>query len=161
MRYMRPILVAALAGSILVLGGSGAAPASAAAASAIGVGTTLHQYGYPYNPYGSAGSGQYGGTLGGNPCGYDYYYNCAWAQRFLLTIGDDALHPAEFSVSAGTLVAWVNNGRMAHRLVSPGWWDSGLIPPGGRWARFFPVPGEYDYFDPAHPNVRGRLTVTP
>lgn len=54
--------------------------------------------------------------------------------------------PADLRVPPGTRVVWVNRDVRPHSVTAAdGAFDSGLIPPGGRWAHRFERPGEYRY----------------
>lgn len=55
----------------------------------------------------------------------------------------------------------MNDGRNPHTVTAPGIWDSGTISPGGRWAGIFAVTGTFEYMCTIHPEMHGRLTVTP
>ena len=123
----------------------------------LGASPVLAQGGY------GSGYGGYGGMMGpgGMMGGYGGYGPGAGAvQRVRLTISDDSIVPAEFSVPAGTMVVWANRGGSVHNITVPNAWDSGPISPGRSRGVLFATPGTYDYYDSSHPDIHGRLTVT-
>jgi plastocyanin len=71
-----------------------------------------------------------------------------------------AFAPAHIEVAAGTTVEWTNADPLEHTVTSPdGAFDSGLIPPGGRWRHTFTEPGEYPFACTPHPFMSGRVVV--
>ncbi len=71
-----------------------------------------------------------------------------------------AFGPGRIEVAAGTTVVWVNGDPVAHTSTADdGGWHSGLIQPGGRWARTFDRPGTYPYHCTPHPFMKGVVLV--
>ncbi len=86
-------------------------------------------------------------------------------------------HPAKATIKVGQTVEWVNKGTTVHDVstevnnarnpkdvelpkgAKP--FDSGFIPPGGKFSYTFTVPGQYKYFCVPHEDAGmvGYLTV--
>lgn len=96
-----------------------------------------------------------------------------------------AFSPSTITIQAGTVVRWLNAGRVAHSSMSdtPAW-DSGSVPaagsgnscdpyvdpyctpgntPAGSYSRTFSTPGTYQYHCTFHSaqGMTGTITVTP
>src|ERR687888_559977 len=76
--------------------------------------------------------------------------------------------PARASVSAGSAVVWVNPTASYHTIQHDGCEDgpvcafnSGSVPPNGRYTIEHLAPGEYPYHCELHPIMRGVLIITP
>jgi plastocyanin len=63
------------------------------------------------------------------------------------------------TISVGGTVTWVNNDAVAHTSTASGQWDSGILQPGGRFSRTFPVAGSFPYLCTLHPNMVGTVNV--
>jgi plastocyanin len=71
-----------------------------------------------------------------------------------------AYAPARIEVAAGTTVEWTNDDPLAHTVTAvDGTFDSGMIQPGGKWARTFTQPGTYDFRCTPHPFMKGVVVV--
>jgi plastocyanin len=69
--------------------------------------------------------------------------------------------PPTLTVSAGTTVTWINGGNTTVTVTSPDLlFDSGDIPPGGRFRMTFEAPGTFRYFCVPYPNMKGSIIVT-
>jgi plastocyanin len=76
------------------------------------------------------------------------------------------IFPKALTVTSGTIVTWLNNDDIAHRIVS-GNPDAGptnifygdQIEPGEKYTLITDTPGVYDFYDPIWSNIRGTLTV--
>src|SRR4051794_29854296 len=69
--------------------------------------------------------------------------------------------PAEASAKVGDTIEWVNKDILAHSATAKtAGWDV-LIPPGKTARLQVKAAGRVDYFCKLHPNMKGRVTVTP
>ncbi|MBK5223527.1 MAG: cupredoxin domain-containing protein [Acidimicrobiia bacterium] len=66
-----------------------------------------------------------------------------------VTIVNFGYEEAEFTTSAGTEVAWVNEGSAPHTVTGDDF-DSGVIRKGFRWTHTFEEPGTYEYWCTNH-----------
>ena len=81
-----------------------------------------------------------------------------------------SFYPGDLTVSAGTVVTWTNQDTVVHSATSgtsdgsvgqpDGFFDSGLVDPGGTFEFTFTEPGTYAYFCTPHPWMQGTITVT-
>jgi plastocyanin len=72
---------------------------------------------------------------------------------------DNYFGPQTVTISPGTQVRWVNNGRHRHTTTSnTGVWDSGEFGPGGSYTVISLRPGTYYYYCRVHPREM-RATV--
>lgn len=87
-----------------------------------------------------------------------------------VSIVDFSFTPNAITVSAGTMVAWTNNGGTTHTVTSgTGVFDSGLLSPpnaqsgapGATFTHTFSTPGTFAYHCSIHPQMTGTVTVTP
>lgn len=78
---------------------------------------------------------------------------------------DDGFTPDENAgglrvIQDGT-VTWVNNGAVDHHPVEEtGYFDLGVIEPGGSASFSFPALGIFEYEDKLHPELKGVITVS-
>lgn len=77
---------------------------------------------------------------------------------------DDGFTPSDLAgglrVFQDGTVTWVNNGAVDHHPVeTTGYFDLGVIEPGGSASFTFPHLGTYDYEDKLHPEMKGIITV--
>jgi plastocyanin len=91
---------------------------------------------------------------------------------FLINIGakdsrsQNPIFPKALTVTSGTVVTWLNNDDIDHRIVS-GNPDEGptnvfygeQIKPGEKYILITDAPGVYDFYDPIWSNIKGTLTV--
>ncbi|MBX5490402.1 MAG: CHRD domain-containing protein [Chloroflexi bacterium] len=80
------------------------------------------------------------------------------ALRTTVLVYDGFVLPSEITIPVGTTVTWLNRGTSPKSVTSPGVWDSGTIPPNGRYSAIFAVEGTFAYS--AGPGAEGRITVT-
>lgn len=68
--------------------------------------------------------------------------------------------PKAFTVAVGTPVSWFNGDTTDHTVTGDdGSFDSGNLPPGGRWTHTFTEPGTYAYHCTPHPWMKGTIVV--
>jgi plastocyanin len=72
-----------------------------------------------------------------------------------VSIGDDYYNPGVKTVSKGTRVVWVNNGRDAHTVTTANW--SRRLSPGERYGRV--VRSGFRYHCKFHSGMTGRIAV--
>jgi plastocyanin len=77
--------------------------------------------------------------------------------RTTVYVYDGFFLPSEITIPVGTTVTWVNRSTSPQSVASPGIWDSGTIPPGGRYAAVFAVEGTFPYM--GKEGMQGRITV--
>ncbi len=88
----------------------------------------------------------------------------AAAEAVEVLIQDYKYAPAALTVKVGTTVKWVNNEkRTTHSILftGPGGFESERIFPGESWQRTFDKPGAYAYTCGPHPEMKGKIDVTP
>jgi len=84
----------------------------------------------------------------------------AFAETVTVTIDKLVFSPAEASVKAGDTVEWVNKDAFAHTATVKGGWEV-MIPPKKTASRVMQAGDTVDYFCRFHPNMKGKITVTP
>ena len=96
------------------------------------------------------------------PCGAGVV--CASGAKIYLD--PEAVLPNEVLVESGSVIVWVNTERRPVEVegapaggTSGERWDSGDIPPTGRYERVFNTPGTYEYVSDSAPGIRGRIRV--
>ena len=68
--------------------------------------------------------------------------------------------PNPVNVQVGATVTWVNDDSVPHTSTSSsGGWDSGNLPPGGRFNFTFRSAGSFNYLCLVHPNMVGTVNV--
>ena len=72
-----------------------------------------------------------------------------------ISLGDDYYNPGTKTVSKGTRVVWVNNGRDAHTVTTRGW--SRTLQPGQRYSRV--VKSGFRYHCKFHSGMTGRVAI--
>ncbi len=70
--------------------------------------------------------------------------------------------PSTTRVKVGDRVYWKNQDADRHilRALNGDAFNSGVLIPGGSFSKRFTMEGTYDYFDPLHPWMRGRVVVS-
>ena len=64
------------------------------------------------------------------------------------------------TIPVGTTISWLNNDNTTHDSVADGsQWNSGNIPPGGRFNFTLGSAGRYTYHCQIHPNMVGTIVV--
>ena len=79
-----------------------------------------------------------------------------------VTIDNFSFAPATLTVKAGTTVTWTNKDGDPH-LVSEddGKFRSKALDTGDTYSQTFATPGTIDYYCAIHPEMTGRIVVTP
>ncbi len=73
---------------------------------------------------------------------------------------DNVFRPAVDTIAAGGTVTWTNEGTNPHTSTGQnGLWDSGVVNPGGSFARRFPQAGSFPYACTLHPGMTGTVVV--
>jgi plastocyanin len=69
--------------------------------------------------------------------------------------------PSALTIGPDTTVTWVNKGSDAHRIVSEpgGALDSPVLEPRFSYSYTFHSTGTFEYYDPLHPDLIGRIVV--
>ena len=109
------------------------------------------------SPYGAGGGGGGGGPLPNS-----------------IGVADYAFGPESLTVTAGTVVQWINAGPSTHTVTSDAsaWTSTTLVPPsgsnpyggmsgGGTFQFNFSSPGTYHYHCSIHASMHGVVVVTP
>ena len=74
------------------------------------------------------------------------------------SLGSAAFGSNPLNVHPGAAVTWLNSDSMAHTVTADDRsWDSGSILPGGRYTRFFPLSGTFNYHCSIHPSMTGSI----
>jgi plastocyanin len=85
----------------------------------------------------------------------------AQAKTIQVTIQNLAFTPAEVNAKVGDTVEWVNKDVLAHTATATnGDWDVNILPKKTGRA-VLKKSGGVDYFCKFHPNMKGRIAVTP
>lgn len=84
----------------------------------------------------------------------------AQAETVTVVIDKMAFSPAEIAIKAGDTVQWVNKDILAHTATVKGGWDV-MIPAKQTAATTIAAAGEFDYICRFHPNMKGRIVVSP
>jgi plastocyanin len=75
---------------------------------------------------------------------------------------EHAFNPYRVRVKAGTMVRWVNNGRILHTIAAEdGSWTSSRLVPLEAYGHTFDTPGEYTVICKDHPFAKMQVIVTP
>ena len=76
------------------------------------------------------------------------------------SLGNRAFAPDELNVTVGTTVTWTNGDSVSHTSTSnAAGWNSGTIPPGGRFSFAFESAGTFPYRCTIHPGMVGTVNV--
>ncbi|MES2430955.1 MAG: cupredoxin domain-containing protein [Bacteroidota bacterium] len=113
--------------------------------------TTYHVRSYATNSAGTA----YGNDIS--------FTTSAAASAITISISAFAFSPATRSVTAGTVVTWVNNDAVAHTVTSDNGtsFNSGTINPGNSFVYTASATGTFAYHCDFHGGMNATLTVTP
>jgi plastocyanin len=105
----------------------------------------------------------HGGMMGGwwrTGSGADQTPVVATASEVTVDIRDFVYVPADLTVSAGTLVTWVNHDSAPHTATgASSSWDTGRLDGNDRGSVVFGEPGSFPYFCAYHPNMKAVVTV--
>ncbi|MFO1103679.1 MAG: cupredoxin family copper-binding protein [Methylocystis sp.] len=84
------------------------------------------------------------------------------AEETKVTIDNFTFSPATLSVRAGTTIVFVNHDDLPHNVVDAnGGFRSKALDTDETFARVFDKPGEFIYFCGLHPQMHGKIIVTP
>jgi plastocyanin len=79
-----------------------------------------------------------------------------------VTIDNFTFSPATLSVKAGTTIVFLNHDDLPHNVVDAnGGFRSKALDTDETFARVFDKPGEFVYFCGLHPQMQGKIIVTP
>ena len=84
----------------------------------------------------------------------------AWTETITVTVDKMAFSPAEIAAKVGDTIVWVNKDKFAHTATVKGGWEV-MLPVGKSGTVTVEKAGTVDYFCRFHPNMKGRITVTP
>ncbi|MER9657329.1 cupredoxin family copper-binding protein [Mesorhizobium sp. M0152] len=84
----------------------------------------------------------------------------AAAETIQVTIDKLVFSPATVEAKAGDTIEWVNKDVFAHTATVKGGWEV-MIPPKKSARLTLKAAGALDYFCRFHPNMKGRLVVSP
>jgi plastocyanin len=73
-----------------------------------------------------------------------------------------AFMPATLTIKAGSTVTFENHDEMPHNIVGAGGaFRSKLLNTNDKFSMVFTTPGEFAYICGVHPNMKGKVIVTP
>jgi len=84
----------------------------------------------------------------------------AQAETIQVTIDKLVFSPAAVEAKVGDTIEWVNKDAFAHTATVKGGWEV-MIPPKATASLTLKTVEAVDYFCRFHPNMKGRLDVTP
>ncbi|HUZ91631.1 MAG TPA: cupredoxin family copper-binding protein [Methylocella sp.] len=84
----------------------------------------------------------------------------AYAETIQVTIDKLVFSPAQINVKAGDTVTWINKDIVAHTATVRGGFDV-MIEASGSASVVLTKAGIVEYYCRFHPNMKGRITVTP
>ena len=84
----------------------------------------------------------------------------AHAETVRVTIDKLVFSPQEIKAKVGDSIEWINNDIIAHTATVRGDWDV-LIPAKRNASIILKRPGDVEYYCRFHPNMKGRIVVTP
>lgn len=84
----------------------------------------------------------------------------AQAKTIQITVKGMAFSPASVTASVGDTIEWVNKDPFAHTATVKGAWEV-MLPVGKSGSREMKKAGTIDYYCRFHPNMKGKITVTP
>ena len=84
----------------------------------------------------------------------------ALAASITVTIDRLVFSPASIQAKVGDTIEWVNKDAFAHTATVKGGWEV-MIPPKSTGSMTLKEAGAVDYFCRFHPNMKGRLDVSP
>ncbi|WP_085694873.1 MULTISPECIES: cupredoxin family copper-binding protein [unclassified Pseudomonas] len=86
----------------------------------------------------------------------------AWAQDVKIDIKEFMFGPKDLTVAVGTKVTWVNDDQIPHTVAETHKaFRSGALDTDDTFSWVFDTPGEFDYFCVLHPQMIGKIVVTP
>ena len=79
-----------------------------------------------------------------------------------VTIQSYTFTPADISIKVGDTVTWTNLDTVAHNVVADdSSWSSGQLNKGDKFSFTFSQAGTYAYHCGVHPNMTGKVIVSP
>lgn len=84
----------------------------------------------------------------------------AHAETIQVTIEKLVFTPAEIAAKVGDTIEWINKDPLAHTATVKGGWEV-MIPPKKTAVQKLEQAETVDYYCRFHPNMKGRLTVSP
>ena len=85
-----------------------------------------------------------------------------WAQEVKVDIKEFMFGPKDLNVAVGTKVTWVNDDEIPHTVAETHkLFRSGALDTGDSYSWVFNTPGEYEYFCALHPQMLGKIVVSP
>ena len=97
---------------------------------------------------------------GAPPPPTDSAVQAATGKPVVVHVKNLAYGPGALTVTAGTVVEWMNDDPLVHTVVAAdSSFDSGPIEPGAAWRHVFTTPGTYAYACRPHPFMKGTITV--
>ena len=79
-----------------------------------------------------------------------------------VTIETLAFMPAVLTIKAGSTVTFENHDAMSHNILgAEGAFRSKLLKTNDKFSMVFAQPGEFEYICGVHPNMKGKVIVTP
>jgi plastocyanin len=84
----------------------------------------------------------------------------AWADTITVTIDNLVFSPAEINAEVGDTIMWINKDAMVHTATVKDGWEV-KIPPNKTVMQVLQTVETVDYYCRFHPNMKGRLTVSP
>ena len=79
-----------------------------------------------------------------------------------ITISNYAFDPATITVKRGTVITWINNDSVPHKVISDSpAFESGDILQGDTYSFTFSTAGTYAYHCQIHPSMTGTVVVSP
>ncbi|MGC5700226.1 cupredoxin family copper-binding protein [Pseudomonas sp. NFXW11] len=86
----------------------------------------------------------------------------AWAQDVQIDIREFMYQPGDLHVTAGTRVTWVNDDQIPHTVAQTNkLFRSAALDTNERFSYVFESPGTYEYFCALHPQMTGKIIVSP
>ena len=84
----------------------------------------------------------------------------ARADTITVTIDKLVFSPVDIQVKVGDTIEWINKDAFAHTATVKGGWDV-MIQPKKSASLVLKKSGPVEYFCRFHPNMKGRITVSP
>ena len=84
----------------------------------------------------------------------------AQAETITVTVDKMAFLPATVEAKVGDTIEWVNKDAFAHTATVKGGWEV-MLPVKKSGSVTVDAAGTIDYFCRFHPNMKGRITVSP
>jgi plastocyanin len=87
-------------------------------------------------------------------------FAAARAATIRVTIENISFSPAEIAAKVGDTVEWINKDFVDHSATVDGQWDV-MIAASKSGSLVLKNAGTFDYYCRFHPNMKGRITVSP